>query len=235
MLESHHSLVVNALQNIYKLCVRKEGFPGEPLAETSDGFPLTHAILDRLGLITQAEDTSETAEEESEDLQYLRVLSNPTDCTATADPSPEPATPPGPASNLTSPVQVSPGGHVPLKWEFQPIQQGSYHGYPQSDFRPFHARLPLETPAFASESKTTAGTSTEPMSNPYLYYTEGVCHPEHTDNQLQPIATTGPTIFSATTAPGLTVDMAENYHLHLPNQQDVYHPRLAAPWTYSRE
>jgi hypothetical protein len=36
----------------------KEGFPGDPLVEAPDGHPLTHAILDRLGLIKQAEENS---------------------------------------------------------------------------------------------------------------------------------------------------------------------------------
>ncbi|PGH28198.1 hypothetical protein AJ80_00088 [Polytolypa hystricis UAMH7299] len=56
MLESHHALVVKALQQLYAHCVKNECFPGEPIAEVVDGYPLTHAILDRLGLIKQAEE-----------------------------------------------------------------------------------------------------------------------------------------------------------------------------------
>ncbi|KAK2747813.1 hypothetical protein FQN57_001843 [Myotisia sp. PD_48] len=54
MLESHHALVVKALQQLYTHCINNKCFPGEPI-EIVDGYPLTHAILDRLGLIKQAE------------------------------------------------------------------------------------------------------------------------------------------------------------------------------------
>ncbi|KAJ5226263.1 hypothetical protein N7468_007488 [Penicillium chermesinum] len=97
MLESHHSLVVKALQKLYKFCVNNEGFPGEPLAEAPDGHPLTHAILDRLGLIKQAEENADELDEDTEDLRYLRLLSTSTECSATAEPSPEPVTPPEPS------------------------------------------------------------------------------------------------------------------------------------------
>ncbi|CAG7918968.1 unnamed protein product [Penicillium olsonii] len=96
MLESHHSLVVKALQKLYKFCINNEGFPGEPLAEAQDGHPLTHAILDRLGLIKQAEENADEPDEDSEDLRYLRLLSTSTECSVTAEPSPEPSTPPEP-------------------------------------------------------------------------------------------------------------------------------------------
>ena len=60
----------------------------KPLQDAPDGYPLTHAILDRLGLIKQAEENADEPEEESEDLQYLRFLSTSTDSSATTDPSP---------------------------------------------------------------------------------------------------------------------------------------------------
>ena len=68
MLESHH-LVIEALQKLYKYCINKEPFPGGPV-ETVDGYPLTHAILDRLGLIKQAEGNQEKQDKDLEDLQY---------------------------------------------------------------------------------------------------------------------------------------------------------------------
>ncbi|KAJ5288206.1 hypothetical protein N7478_003892 [Penicillium angulare] len=116
MLESHHSLVVKALQKLYKFCITNEGFPGDPLEEAPDGHPLTHAILDRLGLIKQAEENADEPDEDSEDLRYLRLLSTSTECSATAEPSPEPATPPEPSSTrmisriCSGPVRGNPVG-----------------------------------------------------------------------------------------------------------------------------
>ncbi|KAL4787498.1 hypothetical protein BJX76DRAFT_6492 [Aspergillus varians] len=235
MLESHHSLVVKALQRLYKLCTNKEGFPGEPLVETSDGYPLTHAILDRLGLIKQAEDTSQREGEETEDLQYLRVLSSSTDCSATADPSPEPATPSEPVQSLSSPVQLSPEGHTPIKWEFQSIQPEPYHGYPQTEFRGM--TLPRPTPILAGESEcaTNVSSPVAGLTTQYLYYADSSCNPESTDNRLQPIVTTGSSSLPAVTAAGLPVDLAENYALPMPDHQPVYPPPLTSAWTYPCE
>ncbi|KAM5447898.1 hypothetical protein MaudCBS49596_005693 [Microsporum audouinii] len=65
MLESHHALVVKALQQLYTHCINNKCFPGEPI-ELVDGYPLTHAILDRLGLIKQAEEHNITHDVEAE-------------------------------------------------------------------------------------------------------------------------------------------------------------------------
>lgn len=135
MLESHHSLVVKALQTLYKFCINNEGFPGEPLAEAPDGHPLTHAILDRLGLIKQAEENADEPDEDSEDLRYLRLLSTSTECSATAEPSPEPATPPEPSRVPMSRPSVCSSIPTPLtgrnppnwQWDMQPVQQPNYN------------------------------------------------------------------------------------------------------------
>ncbi|KAK2809328.1 hypothetical protein FQN50_003970 [Emmonsiellopsis sp. PD_5] len=58
MLESNHDLLVKALQQLYTHCIKNECFPGEPI-DVVDGNPCTHAILDRLGLIKQAEEAPE--------------------------------------------------------------------------------------------------------------------------------------------------------------------------------
>lgn len=235
MLESHHSLVVKALQRVYKLCSDKEGFPGEPLAVTSDGYPLTHAILDRLGLIKQAEDTSQAADEESEDLRYLRVLSSSTDCCATADPSPEPATPPDPAPSSSSPVQLSPGGHGPVKWEFQPEP---YQTYPRTNYQMPMPHPALGTPTLANESEcpTTAPSPVGAgLANPYLYYTDGGCNPEPTDSNLQPIVATGPSAIAAAISAGLPVGIAENYSLTMSDHQPIYPTPLTPAWVYPCE
>ena len=125
ILESHHSLVVKALQKVYKFCINNEGFPGEPLAEAQDGHPLTHAILDRLGLIKQAEENADEPDEDTEDLRYLRLLSTSTECSATAEPSPEPTTPPEPSPTTLSrpsvcnPVSSSLAGRGNVRWQPQ--------------------------------------------------------------------------------------------------------------------
>ncbi|KAL1953991.1 hypothetical protein VTO42DRAFT_1846 [Malbranchea cinnamomea] len=70
MLESHHALVVKALQQLYTHCVKNKCFPGEPI-DVVDGYPLTHAILDRLGLIKQAEKESEDCSSANFELPQL--------------------------------------------------------------------------------------------------------------------------------------------------------------------
>ena len=239
MLESHHSLVIKALQRLYKLCASKEGFPGEPLVETSDGYPLTHAILDRLGLIKQAEDSSQEARsEETEDLHYLRMLSGSTDCSATTDPSPEPVTPSDPVPRPTSPIQLSPVEHDPIKWEFQSIQPQTvrpeppaYHGYPQTEYRA--ATLPpsiLDIPALATESKCATVGPVAGLAQPYLY----CCSPQSTDNRL-PAVTTGPAVLSSVSAAGIPLDLVEDYGLHIPEHQPIYQLPSQSAWAYPCE
>ncbi|KAI2791118.1 hypothetical protein POX_c03973 [Penicillium oxalicum] len=144
MLESHHALVVKALQKLYKFCINKEGFPGEPLAEAPDGHPLTHTILDRLGLIKQAEEKADEADEDSEDLRYLRILSS-TECSATAEPSPEPTTPQEPSPTTSSRASVCQTVLAPMasrgrstwQWDMQSVPQTSF-SYPGSGFQDFY-------------------------------------------------------------------------------------------------
>ncbi|KAJ5948120.1 hypothetical protein N7466_001135 [Penicillium verhagenii] len=152
MLESHHSLVVKALQKLYKFCITNEGFPGDPLEEAPDGHPLTHAILDRLGLIKQAEENADEPDEDSEDLRYLRLLSTSTECSATAEPSPEPTTPPEPSPTRLSrpslctshnPTQTNPAmarAAAPSNWgwDMQSMQSGqgyNVNGYSDSAYQ----------------------------------------------------------------------------------------------------
>lgn len=53
MLEAQYCIVVDALATVYQQCINNEGFPGGPLEE--NGRPLTHCILERLGLIDMVE------------------------------------------------------------------------------------------------------------------------------------------------------------------------------------
>lgn len=51
MLEQQQDKLVNALQELYDRNLNKKGWPGRPLHKTSKGIPLTHDILDGLGLL----------------------------------------------------------------------------------------------------------------------------------------------------------------------------------------
>ncbi|KAJ5676742.1 uncharacterized protein N7477_002375 [Penicillium maclennaniae] len=192
MLESHHSLVVKALQKLYKLCVSKEGFPGEALAEAPDGHPLTHAILDRLGLIKQAEENADEPDEDSEDLRYLRLLSTSTECSATAEPSPEPATPPEPCLTIMSRPSVCIPISTPMtarsnsswQWDMQSLQQTPYNyaeaGYQEMITMP---RSSIGGPDLASTENlpnvdlTTKSSASngQPLDQSFAYYLAGSC------------------------------------------------------------
>ncbi|KAL1999098.1 hypothetical protein VTN02DRAFT_5061 [Thermoascus thermophilus] len=136
MLQSHHLLVVKGLQKLYQHCINKEGFPGEPLVEVADGQPLTHAILDRLGLIKQAEECPDDPEENlAEYLQYFRHLSTSTDCSDTVDPSSEPVSPSNP-----TPPNFEPSGSAaaandgPWRWGSPSPPHEQYYTYPKYDY-----------------------------------------------------------------------------------------------------
>ncbi|KAL6721061.1 Fluconazole resistance protein 1, partial [Lecanora helva] len=64
MLEQQQHKIVNALHEMYNLVERKEPWPGQPLNRTTKGYPLTHDILDRLGLLKLKPEESEEPFEE---------------------------------------------------------------------------------------------------------------------------------------------------------------------------
>ncbi|KAF9884670.1 hypothetical protein FE257_001363 [Aspergillus nanangensis] len=237
MLESHHSLVVKALQRLYKLCVNKEGFPGEPLAESPDGYPLTHAMLDRLGLIKQAEENPEEPEEASEDLQYLRFLSTSTDCSATTDPSPEPATPPDPCPSTCSPITLSPkGGRVPWKWDLQSVsQEQQYHNYPHPGFHGMSlARPTVDQPGITGNVKCSDSMPSLPdHDQSYFYYMTHGGGGESAANRLHSAVTAAHgTHHPAPTAemPDMLGPYAPN-NLHVPGQQPLY-TNMTPSWNF---
>ncbi|EXJ94674.1 hypothetical protein A1O1_03071 [Capronia coronata CBS 617.96] len=51
MLESQQAQLVAGLQELYRRTQNGQGWPGSPLKETSHGMPLTHDILERLGVL----------------------------------------------------------------------------------------------------------------------------------------------------------------------------------------
>lgn len=240
MLESHHSLVVKALQKLYKHCVNKEGFPGEPLAETADGHPLTHAILDRLDLINQAEENPDEPEEDTDDLHYLRLLSTSTDSSATSDPSPEPATPPDPTT-LTNCNQLNapPGPAGPWKWEYPPEQ---YPNYPDNGYQGMMSRLPLGPgpgPAMLPHNAAAVAAHPPPSGpeNSCLYYLDDSGGETQMKSRLQPAVGVmpGPSPHphphpSAAATPGLPVDMLSDYHL--PLQEQPLYSGLTQSWNF---
>ncbi|KAF7160491.1 hypothetical protein CNMCM5623_006090 [Aspergillus felis] len=233
MLESHHSLVVKALQKLYKLSLNKEGFPGEPLPEASDGYPLTHAILDRLGLIKQAEENPEDSNEDSEDLQYLRLLSTSAECSATTDPSPEPATPPEPSSSNCSPVDLSPV--TEWKWNFpsvQSVRSEQYHSYSNQDF----AGLALSRTNNLTGDTACLGTATTVLghNHPYLYYLD-TCSADAKES-LGSCVAAGPgfqRFQQPASATEMPVNMLGGFDVHLQEQQPL-HPPLVPGWSYPR-
>lgn len=106
MLISQHAVHLQALRDLYKRCVTREGFPGSPLQESVQGYPGTHEILDRLGLIKHAEETIEDPQKVLADImEYVKSLNTSSECldcaestdtsntTVSGEASPEPSTP----------------------------------------------------------------------------------------------------------------------------------------------
>jgi hypothetical protein len=108
MLISQHAVHLQAVRDLYHRCVTREGFPGSPLQELGQGYPGTHAILDRLGLIKHAEEAIEDPQKVLADIiDYLQSLdadaapecldgaesTDTSDTTVSGEVSPEPSTP----------------------------------------------------------------------------------------------------------------------------------------------
>ncbi|CRG89308.1 hypothetical protein PISL3812_06344 [Talaromyces islandicus] len=106
MLISQHAVHLQALQDLYRRCVSREGLPESPLDDPVHGRPGTHAILSRLGLIKHAEEMPEDPQAVLADIiDYLKSLEAASDgldsaestesseATQSGGPSPEPSTP----------------------------------------------------------------------------------------------------------------------------------------------
>ena len=248
MLESHHSLVVKALQKLYKFCINNEGFPGEPLAEAPDGHPLTHAILDRLGLIKQAEENADEPDEDSEDLRYLQLLSTSTECSATAEPSPEPATPPEPSPTTMSRPSVSSSLPTPLttrnppSWQWDmPSAQASNYNFPDAGYQtmmPMPPRSsinsvdlsPNELPPHVELSAGSSVAQAHSHDPSYAYYLDGSCNG---DGQ----ADTKPARLSTGIMPDhphqmgpVSSDMLSEFHFQ--TQESPFYPGFTPGWTF---
>ncbi|KAJ5207811.1 hypothetical protein N7449_002190 [Penicillium cf. viridicatum] len=258
MLESHHSLVVKALQKLYKLCINNEGFPGEPLAEAPDGHPLTHAILDRLGLIKQAEENADEPDEDSEDLRYLRLLSTSTECSVTAEPSPEPTTPPEPSPTISrppcpipTPISVpSRTAATSWQWDLQPVHQTSY-SYPDAGYHDLMAlqqRSSMSAPDMSTDIAphvdlpcASSGLPHHPQhahhEPPFPYVLDGCCDSGTTQQGVKPVLARLP--------PGLMDEshthshhLAENLaaemmgDLHFQAHDSAFYPGFTPSWNF---
>lgn len=58
MLEQQQAQLVTGLQELYKRMQNGESWPGSPLKESSNGHPLTHDILERLGALKVKHDSN---------------------------------------------------------------------------------------------------------------------------------------------------------------------------------
>ena len=220
MLESHHSLVVKALQKLYKHCINKEGFPGEPLAEAADGHPLTHAILDRLGLIKQAEEGGdEPGEDIAESLEYLRHLPAATDCSETADPSPEPVSPTNPSStNLEPPLSPA----IDDSWRWNP--QTEHGGIDCYSICSFPEIMPRQHAGIARSIdsvtyREAAVSPTQILDSPELYNAEFSFEELHRRNRIGTTAIPWPNPYEETV--GLPLDMFNEFRM--PDREQSHH------------
>lgn len=75
MLEQQQDKLVNALQDLYDRNLRRKYWPGAPLRKTAKGIPLTHDILDRLGLLKLDDQGNyETFEEDTDVLRRKMII-----------------------------------------------------------------------------------------------------------------------------------------------------------------
>ena len=141
MLENQQTQLVAGLQELYKRTQNGQGWTGSPLKETSQGLPLTHDILDRLGALKQeGQNTSEGFEEDLNALQ-ARLIANGASMMqrepshdGSSDSAPSPAYEPMSKPSFTNPFSLSqfpptPPNHSP--YPQRAVPQAKSHTYPQ--------------------------------------------------------------------------------------------------------
>lgn len=75
MLEQQQDKLVNALQELYDRNLNRKAWPGPPLQKTAKGIPLTHDILERLGLLKLDDQGNyETFEEDTDVLRQRMII-----------------------------------------------------------------------------------------------------------------------------------------------------------------
>lgn len=76
MLEQQQSQLVTGIQELYKLTIEGGSWVGELLKDGTNGHPLTHDILERLGALKQDGHTSEEPFEENTEVMQQRLIAN---------------------------------------------------------------------------------------------------------------------------------------------------------------
>ncbi|KAI2380169.1 hypothetical protein LOZ52_000153 [Ophidiomyces ophidiicola] len=197
MLESHHALVVKALQQLYAHCINNKCFPGEPI-DVVDGYPLTHAILDRLGLIKEAEEsTSEGLDTDTiETSQYWRPQRRSSSSIDTEYASSMQTSPVerSPISDSTSESPTSESHRGPPLTSLQGIYS-SYGPYHCPDEQAWPMDATTQVMDFTHPTATTGiqvETQYLPAPTSAVGPTSTICH-ENSTSHLAIGNTTGPT------------------------------------------
>lgn len=87
LLEQQQAQLVGGLQELYRRTVTGHGWPGLPLQDSGNGHPLTHDILERLGVLeTEGSGESDSFEEDLE-LMQQRLLEGGSGFARRQDPS----------------------------------------------------------------------------------------------------------------------------------------------------
>lgn len=73
MLEQQQNQLVNGLQELYALVIGRASWKGAPLKESANGHPLTHDILERLGVLKLDVNVGTEAFEENLDVLRQRL------------------------------------------------------------------------------------------------------------------------------------------------------------------
>lgn len=122
MLEQQQAQLVAGLQESYRLMQSGSGWPGSPLKSSSNGHPLTHDILERLGTLKQEGHTGDEYFEEDLSIAQKRLLSNGAgymqrqeSSDGGSDSDHSPTFPPKPISNgsLNANLPPTPPSHSP--------------------------------------------------------------------------------------------------------------------------
>ena len=76
MLEHQQAQLVTGLQELYKRAINGQGWLGAALADSTNGNPLTHDILERLGALKhESNDDADSFEEDLNTLQHRLIAS----------------------------------------------------------------------------------------------------------------------------------------------------------------
>lgn len=76
MLESQQAQLVSGLQELYKRVQNGQGWTGNPLKENTQGQPLTHDILERLGALKQEGHATNDSFEEDLSLLQQKLIAD---------------------------------------------------------------------------------------------------------------------------------------------------------------